>query len=76
MLFEMLPTRAASQDAEATRACLDFSIVELLKTGCTTVVELGAPNEYTIQRAGEAGLRLYVGPSFRSGAGTPTTARR
>jgi cytosine/adenosine deaminase-related metal-dependent hydrolase len=66
-LFEMLPTRAAAQDEEATRACIDFSMAELLKTGCTTAVELGGCRDDTVQRAGECGLRLYIGPSFRSG---------
>lgn len=66
-LFEMLPTRAAAQDEEATRACIDFSMAELISTGCTTAVELGGCSDYTVQRAGECGLRLYIGPSFRSG---------
>jgi 5-methylthioadenosine/S-adenosylhomocysteine deaminase len=66
-LFEMLPTRAAAQDEESTRACIDFSMAELIKTGCTTVVELGGFSDYTVQRAGAYGLRLYMGPSFRSG---------
>jgi 5-methylthioadenosine/S-adenosylhomocysteine deaminase len=66
-LFEMLPTRAAAQDADSTQACIDFSMAELIKTGCTTVVELGGVSDYTVQRAGTCGLRLYIGPSFRSG---------
>ena len=66
-LFEMLPTRAAAQDADSTRACIDFSMAELIKTGCTTVVELGGLSDDTVQRAGACGLRLYCGPSFRSG---------
>jgi 5-methylthioadenosine/S-adenosylhomocysteine deaminase len=66
-LFEMLPTRAAAQDADSTRACIDFSMAELIKSGCTTVVELGGVSDYTVQRAGACGLRLYIGPSFRSG---------
>jgi 5-methylthioadenosine/S-adenosylhomocysteine deaminase len=66
-LFEMLPTRAAAQDEDNTRACIDFSMAELIKTGCTTVVELGGFGDYTVQRAGECGVRLYIGPSFRSG---------
>jgi 5-methylthioadenosine/S-adenosylhomocysteine deaminase len=66
-LFEMLPTRAAAQDEESTQACIDFSMAELIKTGCTTVVELGGFSDYTVQRAGAYGLRLYMGPSFRSG---------
>jgi 5-methylthioadenosine/S-adenosylhomocysteine deaminase len=66
-LFDMLPTRAAAQEEDSTRTCIDFSIAELINTGCTTVVELGGFNEYTVQRAGTCGMRLYSGPSFRSG---------
>ncbi|MBI3977946.1 MAG: amidohydrolase family protein [Chloroflexi bacterium] len=66
-LFEMLPARAAAQDEEATQACIDFSMAEILKTGCTTVCELGGFGDYAVQRAGESGLRMYVGPGFRSG---------
>jgi 5-methylthioadenosine/S-adenosylhomocysteine deaminase len=66
-LFEMLPTRAAAQDDAGTRACIDFSMAELLRTGCTTAVELGGCSDDTVQRAGMCGLRLYIGPSFRSG---------
>lgn len=66
-LFEMLPTRAAAQDEEATQACIDFSVAELITTGCTTAVELGGFSDDIVLRAGEYGLRLYIGPSFRSG---------
>jgi cytosine/adenosine deaminase-related metal-dependent hydrolase len=66
-LFEMLPTRAAAQDEESTQACIDFSMAELIKSGCTTVVELGGFSDYTVQRAGACGVRLCIGPSFRSG---------
>jgi 5-methylthioadenosine/S-adenosylhomocysteine deaminase len=66
-LFDMLPTRAEAQDEDSTRACIDFSMAELINTGCTTVVELGGFNDCTVQRAGTCGLRLYIGPSFRPG---------
>jgi 5-methylthioadenosine/S-adenosylhomocysteine deaminase len=66
-LFEMLPTRAAAQDEDSIRVCIDFSMAELLNTGCTTVVELDGLSDDTVQRAGEYGLRFYVGPGSRSG---------
>jgi cytosine/adenosine deaminase-related metal-dependent hydrolase len=45
-----------------------YAMVELLKSGCTTAVELGnEPNyEDLVQVAGELGLRAYMGPSFGS----------
>ena len=45
-----------------------YAMVELLKSGCTTAVELGnEPNyEDLVAVAGELGLRAYMGPSFSS----------
>jgi len=66
-LFEMLPVRAGAQDAEASRACVDFSMAELLRGGVTTVMEIGGEGEYAVERAARYGLRLYMGLTFRSG---------
>jgi cytosine/adenosine deaminase-related metal-dependent hydrolase len=66
-LFEMLPVRAAAQDEEASRACVDFSMAELLRGGCTTVMEIGGQGEYVVERAAHFGLRVYLGLAFRSG---------
>ena len=67
-LFEFLPVRGAAQDAAASRACVDYSMAELLHGGTTTVLEIGPLAEYTAEKAIEAGLRLYMGPGYRSGA--------
>jgi cytosine/adenosine deaminase-related metal-dependent hydrolase len=66
-LFEFLPVRGAAQDEDASRACVDFSVAELLHGGATTVLEMGPLPEYTVERAIAAGIRLYMGPMFRSG---------
>jgi len=66
-LFELLPVRGAAQDEEATRACVDFSMAELLRGGVTTVMEIGGASAYVAARAGDFGLRVYVGHAFRSG---------
>src|SRR5262245_63464913 len=57
-LFETLPVRAAAQDDEAARACVDFSMAELLRGGCTTVMELGGQGEYVVDRAAHYGIRV------------------
>lgn len=44
-LFEMLPVRSGAQDEEAARACVDFSMAELLRGGVTTVMEIGGLGE-------------------------------
>ncbi len=66
-LFEMLPVRSDSQDEEAGRACVDFSMAELLRGGVTTVMEIGTLGDYVVERAPHYGLRVYMGQAFRSG---------
>lgn len=44
-----------------------FALVELLRGGCTTVVEIGgAAAEDFVDVAGELGLRAYLTPGFKS----------
>jgi cytosine/adenosine deaminase-related metal-dependent hydrolase len=50
-LFEMLPVRGGAQDDEAGRACVDFSMAELLRGGVTTCLEIGGL------------VRCYVAPA-------------
>ncbi|HLZ71727.1 MAG TPA: chlorohydrolase family protein [Dehalococcoidia bacterium] len=66
-LFEMLPVRGAAQDAEGTRACVEFSIVEMLRGGCTTVAEMGGAGEIVAEMAGRYGMRVYIAQGYRSG---------
>ncbi|MFN8517625.1 MAG: amidohydrolase family protein, partial [Chloroflexia bacterium] len=54
-LFEFLPARGAAQDAEATRACFDYSMVELLRTGTTTILEMGPLVDEAVESAVQAG---------------------
>jgi cytosine/adenosine deaminase-related metal-dependent hydrolase len=75
-LFEMLPVRSGAQDEEAGRACVDFSMAELLRGGCTTVMEIGSQGEYVVERAAQYGLRVYMGLAFRSGRWLTRDGRR
>jgi cytosine/adenosine deaminase-related metal-dependent hydrolase len=75
-LFEMLPVRHEAQDEEAGRACVDFSMAELLRGGVTTVMEIGSLGEYVVERAGRYGLRVYMGMAFRSGRWLTRDGRR
>src|SRR5205807_10589714 len=50
-LFELLPVRSEAQDEEAGRACVDFSMAELLRGGVTTVMEIGTLGDYVVERA-------------------------
>src|SRR5262249_20288799 len=75
-LFEMLPVRGGAQDEEASRACVDFSMAELLRGGVTTVMEIGSHGEYVVERAPRCGLRVYVAQTFRSGGWLTRDGRR
>ncbi len=66
-LFEYLPVRSGAQDRAADRACLAYSMAELLRTGTTTVCEIGPQMNWTVEEAGKVGMRLYMGQGFRSG---------
>ncbi len=66
-LFEYLPARSGAADREAYRACLAFSMAELLLTGTTTVLEIGSEPEAAVEEAGKVGMRLYMGTGYRSG---------
>ncbi len=75
-LFEMLPVREAAQDEEGSRACVDFSMPELLRGGTTTVMEIGGLGDYVVERAAHYGLRVYMGLGFRSGKWLTRDGRR
>ena len=75
-LFEMLPVRGEAQDEEAGRACVDFSMAELLRGGVTTCMEIGAMGAYVVERAAHYGLRVYMGLTFRSGRWLTRDGRR
>src|SRR4029078_12844190 len=40
-LFEYLTVRSGAQDGEAAVSCLAYSMAELLRTGTTTIMEIG-----------------------------------
>jgi cytosine/adenosine deaminase-related metal-dependent hydrolase len=43
-----------------------FALVEMLRNGCTTVVEIGMAAEEHATIAGELGLRAYLSPAYKS----------
>ncbi|TVQ34479.1 MAG: amidohydrolase [Geminicoccaceae bacterium] len=66
-LFEFLTARDGAITDRARRACVDFSIAELIRTGTTTVMEIGGHGEHVVEQAVRAGLRAYVGEGYASG---------
>jgi cytosine/adenosine deaminase-related metal-dependent hydrolase len=43
-----------------------FAMVEMLRNGCTTVVEIGGAAEEHATIAGELGMRAYLSPAYKS----------
>jgi cytosine/adenosine deaminase-related metal-dependent hydrolase len=66
-LIEILPTEMSGLDEEGARACLDYSLIELARTGTTTVLQMGGIEEYAADAIEASGLRGYVAPMYRSG---------
>ena len=61
------PCGATRRTRRPGRACVDFSMAELLRGGVTTVMEIGTLGDYVVERAPHYGLRVYMGQAFRSG---------
>jgi cytosine/adenosine deaminase-related metal-dependent hydrolase len=66
-LFEFLTARNVSITPAMRRACVAYSVPEMIRTGTTTVMEIGSCGDDVVELAGRAGLRAYVGQGFRSG---------
>ncbi|MBI1846628.1 MAG: amidohydrolase family protein [Candidatus Rokubacteria bacterium] len=45
-----------------------FALVEMLKSGCTTVVPIGGADEAMIETIGALGMRAYVSPAYKDGS--------
>lgn len=62
-LYEFLPV--LGNDAEGTAPCHKVAMAELLRSGCTTVVDYSMPFDGWLDLLAEAGIRACVAPSFR-----------
>jgi cytosine/adenosine deaminase-related metal-dependent hydrolase len=75
-LFEYLPARSAASDESGARACLAFSMAELIRSGTTTVLELGSHGDRAAELAEQAGLRAYIAQGYRDGRWFTRDGRR
>lgn len=75
-LIEILPTEMAGLDENGARACLDYSLIELARTGTTTVLQMGGIADYAADAIEASGLRGYVAPMYRSGRWFTPDGRR
>lgn len=67
-LIEILPTIARCLEPADVQACVDYSMLELVRTGCTTVVQMGELSEYVADAVERTGTRAYLADMYRSGA--------
>lgn len=65
-LFEFLTARKGAMTDEARKAAVDFSMHELIRTGTTTIVELGLMGPYVAEQCEKAGLRAWIGEMYSS----------
>jgi len=75
-LIEIMPTEMAGLDEDGARACVDYSLIELARTGTTTVLQMGGIPEYAADALEASGLRGYVAPMYRSGRWLTPDGRR
>lgn len=66
-LFEFLTARDGAITDAARRACVATSMPELIRTGTTTIVEMGGHGSFVAEQVEKAGLRAYIGEGYRSG---------
>ena len=62
----MLRARAGAMTDADREACVDYSVAELIRTGTTTVMELGGMGNYVADAVEQAGLRAYIGDMYAS----------
>ena len=62
----MLKARAGAMGRAEREACVNYSMAELIRTGTTTVMELGNLGEYVADVAEEVGMRAYIADMYTS----------
>ena len=62
----MLKARAGAMGPAEQQACVDYSMAELIRTGTTTVMEMGPIGDYVADAAEKAGLRAYIANMYAS----------
>ena len=74
-LIEVLPPRSESLTTEDAHTCARVSLAEHLRTGCTTVMQMGIESNYIAELARQVGIRAYISESYRSGEWLTTDGR-
>ena len=72
----MLRARAGAMRDRDKEACVDYSVVELIRTGTTTIMEQGGMGDYVADMAEQAGLRAYKANMYSSASWVTPTGRQ
>ena len=67
-LYDFLMVQRQAMDPEMARLCFEYSLVEQIRSGTTTVVEMGPCSPEDVELAAEYGNRVYFGPMYASAA--------
>ena len=62
----MLKARAGAMGPAEREACVDYSMAELIRTGTTTVMEMGGIGDYVADVAEQVGIRAYIADMYAS----------
>ena len=62
----MLKARAGAMGQAEREACVDYSMAELIRSGTTTVMELGPIGDYVADAAEQSGMRAYIAQMYAS----------
>lgn len=73
-LVDILPPKGMALDEEGARACIEYSIPELLLGGCTTVLQLGASPSTSPPRPTGTASAPTSATATSPAAGSPATA--
>ncbi|WP_118134720.1 amidohydrolase family protein [Oceanicella sp. SM1341] len=75
-LAELLPAMTRAMRPEDERAMADFSVAELIRSGTTTVMEIGWQGDHVADTAERAGIRAYVAQGYGSAKWRTPDGRR
>ena len=62
----LLKARSGAMGRAEREACVDYSMAELIRTGTTTVMELGNVGDYVADAVEQGGLRAYIADMYAS----------
>ncbi|QIN28824.1 amidohydrolase family protein [Brevibacterium luteolum] len=74
-LIEVLPPRSKALTEKNAHTCARVSLAEHLRTGCTTVMQMGIESDYIANLARDVGVRAYISEAYRSGEWLTTDGR-